>query len=304
MLPTKSWPSYVGALRAVGERRFGGDAEEIGFLRNLRFVHPAEVALSDTGRAYFDASFIVGDPDRATALLRDAVSNLPEASLILQLLYGVAGADKSRADSVLRSRQHGDGLTDRKLSTLLVLMETADLIDYEPRGGKIHVLRAPTDRPTRDHVFVSNETPYGNRIWLRRVLETCDGFIYWLDKHFLPAALESIWEAADGERIGSIRVLSLKLADNDTPNSRRDYRNLKAELAKRGIDFEWRWIDSTLIRDTHDRWIIGKAQAWNVPNVNALLSGQNSEMLKTPRFAELRKVFEGYWVQATEVGPS
>jgi hypothetical protein len=300
MYPSKSWSSYEEALRAVGERRFGGDEDDAAMLRELGLVVPDGTALTVRGQAYFDATYIRGDPDTALGVLRDAVSNLPPASVILQFLYGVAGADKPRAGSVLRSRGFDDGLTDRKLSTLLVLMARADLIEFEPRGGRIHVLRSPTDRPPRNNVFISSETPFGNRIWLRRALESCDGFIYWLDKHFMPAAFESIWEAADGDRASDIRILSLRLPEHEGRNPRREYSNLKRDLSARGITFEWRWVDSQVIRGTHDRMLIGRSQGWNLPNVNAILSGQNSEMLRTPDYSTWKGIFDGLWANGAE----
>lgn len=82
---------------------------------------------------------------------------------------------------------------------------------------------------------------------------------------------------------------------------KRDYGNLVAEFKSRGIDFEWRVIDSTLIRDTHDRWVITDTSARNIPNVNAIFSGQHSELNRSEQRDELQELFDNYWDEATEI---
>jgi len=63
-------------------------------------------------------------------------------------------------------------------------------------------------------------------------------------------------------------------------------------------------IDSTKIRNTHDRWVIGADTARNVPNVNAIYTGQHSEMHVSPRRADLSGLFDGYWAEAVPFDPA
>jgi hypothetical protein len=99
-----------------------------------------------------------------------------------------------------------------------------------------------------------------------------------------------------------VRILSIYLADaHGGKKVRRDFANLQAELASRGIAVEWRVIDSTQIRDTHDRWVIGDASARNVPNVNAIISGQHSELNLSTQRDGLAGLFEGYWNDAQPI---
>jgi hypothetical protein len=186
-----------------------------------------------------------------------------------------------------------------------MLMHRAQLIRYAKRLGTFEVLVNPAQEPVAPQsIFIAPETPFANRVWLRRILEECEDFIYWLDKHFMPAAQEVIWEAASGSRVAEVRVLSLKLPDNSSKNALRDYRNLRTELANRSVAFEWRVIDSKLVRDTHDRWIVGRRSARNVPNVNAIFSGQRSELNVSNQADELKAVFEEYWANATPIDVS
>jgi len=243
--------------------------------------------------------------DGADAILRDALLTYGPAEAVIQLLAGSPNIPRSRAESVLRFQGFGNGLADREVGSLLMVMHRAELIRYAKRLGTFEILVNPAQEPVPpESVFIAPETPFANRVWLRRILEECDGFIYWLDKHFMPGALEVIWEAAAGSRVSEVRVLSLKLPDNSGKNATRDYRNLRSELESRSVAFEWRVIDSKLIRDTHDRWIIGRSSARNVPNVNAILSGQRSELHRSDHADELRTVFEDYWAEATPIDNS
>ena len=99
------------------------------------------------------------------------------------------------------------------------------------------------------------------------------GSILWLDKHFLPEGLDFLGAAVNGAQVTDVRVLSLALADNETRKAKRAYRDLAREFQGRGVGFEWRFIGSQDVRDTHDRWIVTDHRAWNVPNLTAILSG-------------------------------
>jgi hypothetical protein len=210
------------------------------------------------------------------------------------MLAGVGGADRERAETVLRSQGFGEGLSSRKVGSLLMLLNFAGLIRYSKPA--IEVLRSPskTER-LPPSVFVAPDRLFGNRVWLRRTLEECEGYIRWFDKHFTPAGLEIIWEAVDGERVSLVRILSLAMPDNTSKPTRKRYQALVRELAAKGVEFEWRVIDSRQVRDTHDRWLIGADSARNVPNLNAILSGQHSELNESGQHDELLKLFEGYW---------
>jgi hypothetical protein len=134
------------------------------------------------------------------------------------------------------------------------------------------------------------------------VLAEGEGSLSWLDKHFTTAALEALWEAVDGNRVSNVRILSLFMEDYHSGRKvKRDFGHLRTELANRGVTLEWRVIDSTLIRDTHDRWIVSDTSARNIPNVNAIFSGQHSELNASHQREELKTLFDGYWDKAVDI---
>jgi hypothetical protein len=89
-----------------------------------------------------------------------------------------------------------------------------------------------------------------------------------------------------------VRILSLELDGNSSSRVRKKYLALQQELS--GKD-----ITSTLVRETHDRWVIGDSTARNLPDVGTIFSGNHSEISKSDHAERLNKTFEGYWLQGT-----
>jgi len=308
MLPDRGWQSYEDALRRVGERRPAakGDDPLRAFLARIGLLREDRQTLSETGLAYFNAKFIKGDAATSDAALHRCVMDYPPATAVTQLLAGVPNADRGRVETVLRS--HGfKGVTDRAVGSLLTLMDRAGLVEYNSRTSSVSVLESPLTAvadAVPQSVYISPTTPFGNKVWLRRILAECTGSIDWLDKHFMPVAFEALWEAVNGAKVSRVRVLSLRMAEHDGKRPLRQYRDLRSELADRSVDLSWRTIDSTKIRDTHDRWIIGAKSARNVPNVNAIYTGQHSEMNMSAQREELRRLYDAYWSDAVPFDPA
>lgn len=299
-IPSRGWATYEAALKAAGERRpsFPGDSGQV--LAELGLVTDAG-ELTPLGLDYFQLRFVRNDAQAAREVLRSCVRDYPPAMAVCQMLEGVAAANRAAAETVLRSVGLVDGLTERSLASLLMLMASVGLIEYSSRSGEIRVLEHVSRQEVAPaSVFVAPTTPFSNKIWLRRILAECHGHIHWLDKHFLPVAFEAIWEAADGAVIDRVRILSLELEGNSGTRARRQFRDLHAELSGRGVDLEWRFVDSGLIRDTHDRWIIGSDSARNVPDVGTIYSGKYSELNRSDQADSLNTIFDRYWLDGRE----
>ncbi|WP_166353066.1 hypothetical protein [Phytoactinopolyspora limicola] len=284
-------------IKSLGERRGQLDASE-GFLTETGFANAH--GLTELGSAVFRAVFIEGDETAKRTALRKGLMRSPLVLAICQALFGVPNATKANAEAALRYQALSVGLTDRTLGTLLTMMAEAQIITY--KRGIIYVLDSPfAEGEVPRSVFISRETPFSNVLWLTRVLRECDGHIYWLDKHFQASGFEALADAAEGSRINVIRILSLKLDGNSSPRVRKKYQSLQQELAHKGIDLQWRFIDSKLIRDTHDRWIIGEISARNVPDVGTIMSGNHSEISLSDHASKLNQTFDDYWKQGTPV---
>ncbi len=222
---------------------------------------------------------------------------------VAQLLDGVAGRTRESVETVLRSQGFGDKLKDRDVGFFVTLLDRAEILRYNRSSGAVTVLvhlARETERP-----------PASSSVRRRRLAIGCGFGAYWkkplesfagFDKHFTSAASRRLWEAVDGNVVSTVRILSLYMQDPHAgKKSKRDYGNLMAELAARGVSLEWRVIDSTLIRDTHDRWVIGDKTARNIPNVNAIFSGQHSELNLSTQHENLPRCSQGYWDQSKPI---
>jgi len=300
MLPSKGWASYEAVVFAIAERREVASGEEVEFLRSLGLVGPD--GLTAEGERYFDLRVLDGDDVGARELLgRQLLEHSAEAAAIAQTLAMRGDVRRSLAETVLRRHGHGDGLTERKAGALLALMNHAGLIQYSKGRSTLRVVVEPlSERQPPDSVFISPDTPWSNRRWLKRLIAEATGFIYWFDKHWLPEGLDLLGETVEGGHVSEVRVLSVALSESQTRKANRAYRDMRRELSSRGVNFEWRFVESALVRDTHDRWIIAKDEVWNVPNLNAILSGQHSELVKSSNAAELQEMFNRLWARAPQ----
>lgn len=171
MLPDRGWQSYEAALRRVGERRTpsAGDDTLRAFLARLGLLHEDRHSLTHDGQAYFDAAFIKADQVAADEILHRRVLDFPPATAVAQILTGVQGADRQRAETVLRS-QNVEGVTDRRVGSLLSLMNRAGVVAYNPKTGGVQVKASPITSQTDTvpaSVFVSPATPFGNTLCVR-----------------------------------------------------------------------------------------------------------------------------------------
>lgn len=303
-IPSKGWDSYHSAFKAVGERRSTTTIPEAAFLQKLGLVSSDDpTQLTTEGEAYFAAAFIRQEEAAAMHILRTLLMRMPPVIAIAQMLDGVATASRSSVEVVLRNQGFGAELKDRDVGFLVALLARAGVIRYNKGSGAVEVLvHIAAEETVPPSAFISPAAPFGNRIWLRRILEEGHGHLRWLDKHFTSPALEVLWEAVDGHRVSEVSILSLYMEDYHSGRKvRRDYGNLKAELANRGVSLEWRVIDSKLVRDTHDRWVLTDSSARNIPNVNAIFSGQHSELNVSSQRDELASLFDGYWAVAVDI---
>src|SRR3989338_548959 len=302
-LSASSWSVCETQLKHIVE----GDTaefESLPFLRACGIVG-AEVPpiASPLGQRYYEARFIRNDDVAAQAVLRDGLLQHPAVQAILQLLHGVHNAKRDNALSVLKSRGMWSYTDERPLTNLLLSMNNAGLVSYSKKHGSVRVLYNPKEQQegVPSNIFIDPKRPYGNKAWMKRVLAECEGHIHWIDKHFIPTGLEYIWEVADANKLQEVTILSLYLPDLIGKGAVKQYRDLQTELAAKGIQLRWMVIDSKLIRDNHDRWILSKNEALNLPDLNTVISGNRSEITKSINGAEMEKAFISYLTNAKEI---
>jgi hypothetical protein len=294
-------------VKLVGEGEDTSDftaGDNFSFLKSLGIVENGiSNELTPIGRALFEAAFIRVSSAEEIEILKGLLLDFPPVQAIQQYLWGLKDVKTDQVLTVLKSTGYWFYCDISPLTHFLEILNFSRIISYARKEKKIKVLIPPDSPKTPRCIFIDPSRPFSNTMWIKRVLGECSEFIYWIDKHFQKEALEWLWGIADASKIKEIKIISLDLGEgNLNGEAKKNYKNLRQELANKGISLSWLTIDSKKIRDSHDRWIIGgKLYARNVPNVGAIVSGQRSEITLTDNYEDVLKAFNGYLKLSEEV---
>jgi hypothetical protein len=306
LLPQNNWKKVLPYVKTAGENGSVSQSDlgdDYIFWEELGVFNPtASGELSDAGRAIFEALYIRCDGGEKE-LLKNLLLSFPPTIAIQQYLWGVSNITVEQVLTVLKVAGFWFYDSNEPLTHLLDFLNYAEIIIYNKKTRLVSILISPDTQRAPKNIFLDPSRPFSNILWVKRILSECDDGIYWLDKHFQKEGLEWLWAIADSERISEIRILSLDMGDtNLNPDARKYYRRFKQEMANKGITVIWATIDSKLIRDTHDRWVLDRVgYLRNIPNVNAISSGQRSEMNLSENYDEARKAFDEYWLKSREI---
>lgn len=212
----------------------------------------------------------------------------------MQGLHGRGAVSFSGALHFLARHRMADVDEPGPLRSFLQVLNQARIVAY---SNKHQTVRITAPLPDGEEEFapvvrvVEPDRPYSNVRHLREILRRCDGYIWWAEPHFSRKGLEPLSDEADGERITEIRILSGPAAVNE--KAEKDWKRFHAEMAALGIIAEWRVMPAPL--DWHDRFVLSRKEAWNVPPVNTLYKGDYSQASRTPS----RPPFERWWADGT-----
>jgi hypothetical protein len=263
-------------------------------LYELGLLDPDD-GLTEAGQAVEDAYWVEGRPDMAKPVLREAYARTAVVQILLQGLHGRGATPITGALYLLEKHGFATGSTAdlKRLRAILSILNPFNLLKYGPKTQTVRSVTVPEEQQEPAVRVIEPDRPYSNLQQLRQTLRACKEFIVWIEPHFPRKGLEPLAEEADSTRIQRIRILSGKA--NADARAVADYQRFKAEMKNRGISAEWRILDPI---PTHDRYIVTKDAAWNVPPVNTLYKGDFSEILKTTT----KPPFEAWWKKAVELG--
>jgi hypothetical protein len=233
---------------------------------------------------------VYDEAEQVEIIHRDALLTLPATQALVQGLHGRGAVSLSGALHFLA--RHGMAEVDNpaRLRAFLQVLNQAGIVAY---SNKMQTVRITAPLPNGGEEFapvvrvVEPDRPYSNVRHLREILRQCDGYIWWAEPHFSRKGLEPLADEADAERITEIRILSGPAQVDD--KAKKDWKRFAAEMAALRIQAEWRVVEGR--PEWHDRFILSKKQAWNVPPVNTLYKGDYSEASRTPT----RPPFEKWW---------
>lgn len=300
-----NWRNLLPYIKLAGEEGSVNKdkiTEDLKFLQNIGIFKQNESGeLTEVGYLLFESIYIRCD-DQEKNILKNLLLQFPPTLVIQQYFWGMS-AGIEQIIIALKTRGYWAYSSVKPLTHFLDLLNYAEIISYSKKNKKIKIIISPDTQLVPNNIYIDPQRPYSNIIWIKRVLAECSGFIYWLDKHFQKEALEWLCAIADVNQISEIRILSLDLGEvNLNIEAKKAYKRFKIELSNKGIKVVWATIDSKLIRDCHDRWILGgKKFLKNLPNVNAISSGQSSEINTSDNYEDVLKIFSNYWLQGKEI---
>lgn len=160
---------------------------------------------------------------------------------------------------------------------------------------KIKTIFEVIHRPSENKLLFPGK-PFSNKKVVRDIINSCEEYLYWVDKYFSRAGLDWLSESLDPTKVKSIKILMLPEKMNEKLKSL--YEDLKEELTTSGVKCELRIIvDSKLKADIHDRWIISKNNCYNTPSTDTVARGQYSEVKRTENFPP----FDEWWNKSKDL---
>lgn len=239
------------------------------------------VRLTNAGTDIFRLKWVLRQDDEVEQLYREALLKHPIVSLMIQVFNGRGAIAREQLLAlVIHFELVSKKTTLDDLGPLLATLNAFSIVRYDKRNGSFTVVHEPSTSPSPPQFFVSPVTPYSNINNLRKIIRASEGHLYWIDKHFRKEGFEPLVDAADGQKLTAVTIISGE--DNLSASARADYSRAAQELAVRGITLEWRTCTQQAFLTTwHDRWIVANNHTYNIPPVLAIIRGQESEMLKS-----------------------
>jgi hypothetical protein len=297
-----SWSSIEERLREVAEGAPLDTAlatdrglEEFGLVNGD--------GLTDLGNALYMARFVVESEQEAEAAIAEMLKQQPVVTTFCEPLWPVGTVPTTGAISLLKRITGRDEKAARRW---LDLMNKARLVVYNRANPKVNVLYNPTEllsdeqeaerEQTRGHV-IRPQRPYGNVLALRDMLRAARGAIRWYEKHMEAKTIEVLYREVAGDDLDEIRLLSGPPKPERLDDLKDDYKRFRKEMKdERGIEVEWRVLDSKEAFKHHDRFFITDGLSRNLPPVNSILANSTGEILPSDL---TESDFDEWWAKAT-----
>lgn len=248
--------------------------------------------LTTLGKTYYTYKQIKNNEIDARKILSEALKKHPAVILISQTLSGSKNIKRINIYNLLK--HHNFDLDFQKnvvLNNFLEILKLGEIISYNKNTRDVKVLWQQETNDLPSHQFISPETPFSNIKRLREIIISLKGAVYWIDKHFDKKAFEILANSLDASKINNFIIISGD--QNKTQSAVTEFLRLKAELHNKGINLEWKIItDQNTLSGFHDRWLCDSNTAWNIPPVNSIFKGQESEMLKTSNKPNISKLLK------------
>ncbi|MDH5718910.1 MAG: hypothetical protein OEZ22_14885 [Spirochaetia bacterium] len=152
----------------------------------------------------------------------------------------------------------------------------------------------------KSKTLIASNTPFSNRFAFMDTLNQCSEYIYWLDKYFSIKGLEYLNISIAPTQVKEIRIIMSLDKVDDT--FRKYFKDFRSEFKTKGIEVNLNVItDSKIKSSIHDRYIITKDIAFNIPSPDIIARNQLSEITISPNFDSLKQVFNDVWNNSLDI---
>jgi hypothetical protein len=257
--------------------------------------------LTPRGEAVYDSWYGYGERDAAYDALREGYLGVPAVAALMQGLHGRKAVSVEGALLLLARHGLADADDATWFRSFLQALNDVGIVAYSRKHQTVRVV-APAPAAVEDESedakpsvrVIERDRPYSNVRHMRETLRECREHIWWADPHFSRKGLEPLVDEADATRVSEIRILSGPAQVGE--KTVKDFEQFQKEMNALGITAEWRVVDNA-DRDWHDRFVVTKGKAWNVPPVNTLYKGDYSEISETTP-----PPFERWWAKGKAIG--
>lgn len=306
IIPNLPWKYFDELILAIGngESKIKNYTNEIKFLESIDFVNTASITcgtlttsikelttpLTSRGKEYYIQMFIKNNEVEAKKILSEAFKLHPAIILISQILSGSKNIKRINIYNLLKHHNFGfDFPKEVELNNFLEILKFGNIISYNKNTRDVKVLWQQEAESLSAHQFISPDTPFSNIKRLKDIIKSLKGTVYWIDKHFDKKAFDILVDSVDASKISNFVIVSGEA--NKTQSAVNEFLKLKGELHNKGTNIEWKIItDQNILSSFHDRWLCDSKDAWNIPPVNSIFKGQESEMLRTSNKPNINKL--------------
>jgi len=144
--------------------------------------------------------------------------------------------------------------------------------------------------------MITPQDPFKNKIIFGNVIQSCEEYLYWIDKYFSLQGLRLLSQFLNESEVKNLKILMS--IDKVDENFRGLFKDFKSEMKNKGVSCELRVItDRNSKSQIHDRWIISKYKSFNIPSPDTIARGQYSEIKETGN----KPPFEEWWQESKDI---
>lgn len=153
-------------------------------------------------------------------------------------------------------------------------------------------------------LFTSPENPEHNRATLRRLLENCEGFIYWIDPYFMDKVYKILLDLSQSANWNVSEIYLLTAIEQTLPEAGRPpqftyekYSSTRSKLEQKGISLKVRLIERNSL--PHDRFLISNNLKVNMPPFKNAFE-QHSRISEYTESRASVSLIQEYWQKAQD----